>query len=182
MSGIGKGDMDREGINKRASMPPWSKKVTPQKLLVQFMAQHCQGIAHGQLGDVQRTKVCECAKFERFRHGWNAEYQGGFVVHSKAFDGTKRRISDWLSNLEDRPRFTKDTNSGSYCRKCWTRGRSSRRENVLQLAQQHLPECLDGRISNQRRTGSAALECHQSVQQSQIEVVRQHERLSIRGK
>ena len=27
--------------------------------------------------------------FEKFRQEWNAQYLGGFVVHSKAFDGLK---------------------------------------------------------------------------------------------
>lgn len=34
-----------------------------------------------------KLKYVNAPNFEKFRKGWNAEYQGGFVVHSKAFEG-----------------------------------------------------------------------------------------------
>ncbi len=34
-------------------------------------------------------KYVNAPNFEKFRKNWNAKYLGGFVVHSKAFDGLK---------------------------------------------------------------------------------------------
>ncbi|MEI2710060.1 MAG: hypothetical protein V9E96_13780 [Chitinophagaceae bacterium] len=34
-------------------------------------------------------KYVNAPNFEKFRDNWNAKYLGGFVVHSKAFDGLK---------------------------------------------------------------------------------------------
>jgi hypothetical protein len=36
-----------------------------------------------------KLKYVNAPNFEKFRTFWSAQYLGGFVVHSKAFDGLK---------------------------------------------------------------------------------------------
>src|SRR4028118_2284315 len=39
-----------------------------------------------------KLKYITASNFEGFRRHWNAKYFGGFVVHSKAFDGLEREF------------------------------------------------------------------------------------------
>lgn len=36
-----------------------------------------------------KLKYVNAPNFERFREKWHDEYEGDFIVHSKAFDGLK---------------------------------------------------------------------------------------------
>lgn len=36
-----------------------------------------------------KLKYVNAPNFEKFRQTWNAEYKGGFIIHSKSFEGLK---------------------------------------------------------------------------------------------
>ena len=58
-----------------------------RELFVQFMARIAKEIPTATLAMFSTLKYVNAPNFEKFRDVWNAKYLGGFVVHSKAFDG-----------------------------------------------------------------------------------------------
>nr|MBP7647613.1 hypothetical protein [Comamonas sp.] len=58
-----------------------------KELFVQFMTRLAKEIPTATLAMFSTLKYLNAPNFEKFRDTWNAEYQGGFIVHSKAFDG-----------------------------------------------------------------------------------------------
>jgi hypothetical protein len=58
-----------------------------RELFVQFMARVAKEIPTATLAMFSTLKYVNAPNFEKFRQVWSAEYLGGFVVHSKAFDG-----------------------------------------------------------------------------------------------
>jgi hypothetical protein len=60
-----------------------------RELFVQFLARLAQEIPTATLAMFSTLKYVNAPNFEQFRQRWNARYLGGFVVHSKAFDGLK---------------------------------------------------------------------------------------------
>jgi len=59
------------------------------ELFTQFIARIAKEIPNATLGMFSKLKYINATNFENFRHKWNAIYQGGFIVHSKAFEGLK---------------------------------------------------------------------------------------------
>lgn len=59
------------------------------ELFVQFVARVAEEIPTATLAMFSKMKYVNSPNFEEFRKIWSAEYLGGFVVHSKAFDGLK---------------------------------------------------------------------------------------------
>ena len=57
------------------------------ELFTQFVARLAQEIPTAALAMFSKLKYVNAPNFEKFRQTWNAKYKGGFVVHSKAFDG-----------------------------------------------------------------------------------------------
>ena len=87
-SGIGKGDMNKKGVEQtRINATMVKEGYARKELFVQFMARIAKELPTATLAMFSKLKYVNAPNFEKFRHGWNAEYQGGFVVHSKAFDG-----------------------------------------------------------------------------------------------
>ena len=87
-SGIGKGDMNKKGVEQtRINATMVKEGYASKELFVQFMARIAKELPTATLAMFSKLKYVSGPNFEKFRHGWNAEYQGGFVVHSKAFDG-----------------------------------------------------------------------------------------------
>ena len=87
-SGIGKGDMNKKGVEQtRINATMVKEGYASKELFVQFMARIAKELPTATLAMFSKLKCVNAPNFEKFRHGWNAEYQGGFVVHSKAFDG-----------------------------------------------------------------------------------------------
>ena len=87
-SGIGKGDMNKKGVEQtRINATMVKEGYASKELFVQFMARIAKELPTATLAMFSKLKYVNAPNFEKFRHGWNAEYQGGFVVHSKAFDG-----------------------------------------------------------------------------------------------
>jgi hypothetical protein len=58
-----------------------------RELFVQFMARIQREIPTATLAMFSTLKYVNAPNFEQFRQRWKARYLGGFVVHSKAFDG-----------------------------------------------------------------------------------------------
>ena len=57
------------------------------ELFTQFLARISKEIPTASIAMFSKLKYVNAPNFEKFRQVWNAEYAGGFVVHSKAFDG-----------------------------------------------------------------------------------------------
>lgn len=60
-----------------------------RELFTQFMARISKEIPNATLAMFSTLKYVNAPNFEKFRAAWKAKYLGGFVVHSKAFDGIK---------------------------------------------------------------------------------------------
>jgi hypothetical protein len=60
-----------------------------RELFVQFVARIAYEMPTATLAMFSKLKYVNAPNFEQFRERWNAKYLGGFVVHSKSFDGLK---------------------------------------------------------------------------------------------
>lgn len=58
-----------------------------RELFIQFVARVAKEIPTATLAMFSTLKYVNSSNFEKFRELWSAKYQGGFVVHSKSFDG-----------------------------------------------------------------------------------------------
>jgi len=59
------------------------------ELFTQFIARIAREMPNATIAMFSTLKYINAPNFEDFRTQWNAKYLGGFVVHSKAFDGIK---------------------------------------------------------------------------------------------
>ena len=59
------------------------------ELFTQFIARVAKEVPNATIAMFSKLKYINAPNFEEFRLKWKAEYLGGFVVHSKAFDGIK---------------------------------------------------------------------------------------------
>jgi hypothetical protein len=57
------------------------------ELFTQFVARIAQEMPTATIAMFSKLKYVNAPNFEQFRQVWNAKYLGGFIVHSKAFDG-----------------------------------------------------------------------------------------------
>ncbi|MGB8516505.1 MAG: hypothetical protein WCD45_01320, partial [Gallionella sp.] len=60
-----------------------------RELFTQFIARIAQEMPNATLAMFSTLKYINASNFEKFRQVWNAKYLGGFIVHSKVFDGIK---------------------------------------------------------------------------------------------
>ena len=58
-----------------------------RELFAQFLVRIYREIPTATVAIFSKLKYVNAPNFEQFREIWNAKYLGGFVVHSKAFDG-----------------------------------------------------------------------------------------------
>jgi hypothetical protein len=58
-----------------------------RELFTQFMVRISKEMPAAKLAIFSKLKYVNAPNFEKFRTYWNAEYLGGFIVHSKAFEG-----------------------------------------------------------------------------------------------
>ncbi len=87
-AGIGKGDKNKKGVEQtRINAAMTDEGYASKELFVQFVARIAKELPTATLAMFSKLKYVNAPNFEKFRNGWNAEYLGGFVVHSKAFDG-----------------------------------------------------------------------------------------------
>jgi hypothetical protein len=59
------------------------------ELFTQFIARIASEIPIATIAIFSKLKYVNAPNFEKFREAWNAKYLGGFIVHSKSFDGLK---------------------------------------------------------------------------------------------
>ncbi len=91
-SGIGKGDMNKKEVEKtqvNAIMKYIETGYASKELFVQFLVRIGLEIPTATIAVFSKLKYVNAPNFEVFRDYWNAKYLGGFVVHSKVFDGLK---------------------------------------------------------------------------------------------
>ncbi|MHB0993081.1 MAG: hypothetical protein ACYC04_01840 [Sulfurovum sp.] len=60
-----------------------------RELFAQFLVRIYREIPTATIAIFSTLKYVNAPNFEKFRQVWNAKYLGGFVVHSKSFDGLK---------------------------------------------------------------------------------------------
>lgn len=60
-----------------------------RELFTQFLVRIAKELPTAKVAIFSKLKYVNAPNFETFRSKWNAEYLGGFIVHSKAFDGLK---------------------------------------------------------------------------------------------
>ncbi len=80
----------KEGISKTrigAIMNSSNYGYAARELFVQFIARIAKEIPTATLAMFSTLKYINAPNFEQFRNQWSAEFKGGFVVHSKSFDG-----------------------------------------------------------------------------------------------
>ena len=77
-----------------------------RELFVQFLMRIANEIPTATVAVFSKMKYVNAPNFEKFRDEWNAKYLGGFVVHSKAFDGLKGDFPIgflvWKTNLNSK--------------------------------------------------------------------------------
>lgn len=88
-SGIGKGDENKIGVEK-TRINGWMREMNlgyaSKELFVHFLIRIRQEIPGATLAMFSKLKYVNAPNFEAFRKVWQAKYQGGFVVHSRAFE------------------------------------------------------------------------------------------------
>jgi len=87
--GSAQGNKDKVAKTKFAAVGMKEYGKASNELFTQFVARIAQEIPTATLAMFSKLKYVNATNFEKFRQVWNAEYLGGFVVHSKAFDGLK---------------------------------------------------------------------------------------------
>jgi len=91
-SGIGKGDKNKKEVEQtriNTLMKSQEMGYASKELFVQFMVRIAEEIPTATVAIFSTLKYVNAPNFEKFRNTWSAKYLGGFVVHSKAFDGLK---------------------------------------------------------------------------------------------
>ena len=81
-----------------------------RELFTQFLMRIYLEIPTATLAVFSKLKYVNAPNFELFRENWHAKYLGGFVVHSKAFDGLKGNFPIgflmWKTNTTDTTAIT----------------------------------------------------------------------------
>ena len=88
-SGIGKGSTNKKGIEQSKINSKMDFGYASKELFVQFLNRIQKELPNATLAMFSTLKYVVAQNFEKFRQNWEAQYLGGFVVHSKAFDGIK---------------------------------------------------------------------------------------------
>ena len=86
-SGVGKGDTNKKGIEKSKINSQMNLGYASKELFVQFLVRIKKELPNATIAMFSTLKYVVAPNFEKFRNNWEARYLGGFVVHSKAFDG-----------------------------------------------------------------------------------------------
>ncbi len=81
-----------------------------RELFVQFIARIEKEIPNATIAMFSTLKYVNAPNFEKFREVWKAKYLGGFVVHSKSFDGLKGNFPIgflvWQTSLKNKSSIT----------------------------------------------------------------------------
>ncbi len=60
-----------------------------RELFTQFLVRIQKELPNATLAMFSKLKYINAPNFEEFRKSWDSDYLGGFIIHSKAFDGLK---------------------------------------------------------------------------------------------
>ncbi|MBP7773664.1 hypothetical protein KA071_01080 [Candidatus Gracilibacteria bacterium] len=66
-----------------------SQGYATRELFVQFLVRIQKEIPYATLAMFSTLKYINASNFEEFRKTWDSDYLGGFIVHSRAFDGLR---------------------------------------------------------------------------------------------
>ena len=88
-SGVGRGDTNKKGIEQSRINAMMDFGYASKELFVQFLARIQRELPGAMVAMFSKLKYVNAPNFEKFRQQWKTEYLGGFVVHSKAFEGLK---------------------------------------------------------------------------------------------
>lgn len=81
---------NKKGVSKtRVANLMDTQGYAARELFVQFLVRIANEIPTATVAVFSKMKYVNAPNFEIFREQWNAQYLGGFVVHSKSFDGLK---------------------------------------------------------------------------------------------
>ncbi len=83
--GKSKANVAKTHINKLMQNADYG--YSSRELFTQFLVRIAQEIPNSTLAMFSTLKYVNAPNFEKFRQNWSAKYLGGFIVHSKAFDG-----------------------------------------------------------------------------------------------
>jgi hypothetical protein len=90
-SGKGFSSGNKSGVAKtkfaKTAMTNYGK--ASNELFTQFIARIAQEMPTATVAMFSKLKYVNAPNFEQFRKQWNAKYLGGFIVHSRLFDGLK---------------------------------------------------------------------------------------------
>ncbi len=79
------------------------------ELFVQFVARLQKEVPNATLAMFSKLKYVNAPNFEKFREKWSAEYKGGFIVHSKSFEGLKGEFPIgflvWKTNHDSKKKY-----------------------------------------------------------------------------
>jgi hypothetical protein len=88
-SGIAKGNKNKKEVEQTRINAIMNHGYASKELFIQFVVRIAQEMPNATLAMFSTLKYVNAPNFEKFRDQWNAKYLGGFIVHSKAFDGLK---------------------------------------------------------------------------------------------
>lgn len=89
-SGIGKGELNKKEVEKTQINKLMKVRKTgyaSKELFVQFLVRIALELPTATVAMFSKLKYVNAPNFEIFRQNWSALYLGGFVIHSKAFEG-----------------------------------------------------------------------------------------------
>ncbi len=84
---LGKDSKDNVAKTKFAKVAMANYGKASNELFTQFIARIALEIPTATLAMFSTLKYVNAPNFEKFRETWSAKYLGGFIVHSKVFDG-----------------------------------------------------------------------------------------------
>lgn len=89
-SGIARGDENKIGVEK-TRINGWMRELNlgyaSKELFTQFLVRIRHELPRAALAMFSTLKYVNAPNFEKFRKVWQAKFMGGFVVHSRVFDG-----------------------------------------------------------------------------------------------
>jgi hypothetical protein len=89
-SGINKGEKNKKQVEKtkvNSLMKDKNLGYASKELFVQFLVRILEEIPTATIAMFSTLKYVNAPNFEEFRKSWTSKYLGGFVTHSKVFDG-----------------------------------------------------------------------------------------------
>lgn len=81
------GNQGKTDIAKTSIADSMDLGYASRELFVQFLVRIQRELPNATIAMFSTLKYVNAPNFEKFREHWKARYLGGFVVHSKAFDG-----------------------------------------------------------------------------------------------